>query len=237
MQNQHFRCQEWAPKAELLDRIVTSTNGYAKKKLPLSWYETITRAEILHFFAIYYHSGIVWLSLKEEYWKLDHSIWPIHSACQDLTHNHFKYIWRYIHLTETPKNEIENEVDTLEDNKKKVDLEPPEQVEKSGCIWQGIQGAQTMFSKISLNKLIEWLWEPSIEHLEWPIFSFLGNMCAIYVKHFYATHNTKNRLCNFMLDATLRIATCSFSPVCSFLSREVPLINNFFPLQWHLPLA
>ena len=49
-----------------IDRIVTSTHAYARKKLPPSQYEAVPRAEILQFFANYYYSGMVWPPSKED---------------------------------------------------------------------------------------------------------------------------------------------------------------------------
>ena len=83
-----------------IDKVVSATNAYASAQLPPLKVEPVARVDILQFFALYYYFGLVRLPSKEDYWKADYSIWPIHPACQCMTKNCFLYIWRYIHLTD-----------------------------------------------------------------------------------------------------------------------------------------
>ena len=63
-----------------IDKVVLATNAYARSQLPPSKVEPVGRAEILWFIALYNYFGLVRLPSKQDYWKADHTIWPVHPA-------------------------------------------------------------------------------------------------------------------------------------------------------------
>ena len=59
----------------------------------------IKPSDICHFLAMYYYMGVVRLPAKIDYWKTDHTFWPLHPPAQNIPRDKFLYIWRYLHLT------------------------------------------------------------------------------------------------------------------------------------------
>jgi hypothetical protein len=82
----------------LLELMASKTNSYAKSRLPPSKLVDITSSDICYFLAMYYYMGIVQLPSKDDYWKSDHSFWPVHPPAQNIKRDKFMYIWRNLHF-------------------------------------------------------------------------------------------------------------------------------------------
>jgi hypothetical protein len=112
---------------------------YAAGRLPPEKRRTITRSDLLHFIAAIHHMGLVKLPSKDDYFRAGvESVWPIHPAIM-VTKNHFKYIWRNIHLNfkaeeEEEDDESESDAEEEDDEEEEIvvhdlendsDTEPP----------------------------------------------------------------------------------------------------------------
>jgi hypothetical protein len=105
----------------LIEQITRSTNAYAKKSLPVDAIKEVSSSEMYFFFAIIFYMGLVRLPAKEDYWKEDPGIWPIHPPCAALSFRRFKYIWRVIHLTQ--REEMLDVEDPMLDMEEQMEVE------------------------------------------------------------------------------------------------------------------
>jgi len=84
----------------LIDKMVSSTNAYAKSWLPPNKIRHVGRPEMLRFLAVIYYMGIVKLPAKKDYWRDSQStVWPTHPVCGHISRALFEYIWRNVHFT------------------------------------------------------------------------------------------------------------------------------------------
>jgi hypothetical protein len=105
--------------------MATKTNSYAKSRLPPSKLVEITPSDICYFLAMYYYMGIVRLPSKDDYWRSDHSFWPVHPPALNIRRDKFMYIWRNLHF-QGGTSEPDEEADIEEDGEEEEDGETQE---------------------------------------------------------------------------------------------------------------
>ena len=62
------------PPDSLIDKTVEQSNVHAKSRLPPAKIIELTHANILHFFAIHCHVGLVKLPCEHDHWKAEKSV-------------------------------------------------------------------------------------------------------------------------------------------------------------------
>jgi hypothetical protein len=82
----------------MLEDWCEKTMAYAASHLPPSKLINVTPTDMCNFLSMYYYMGIVRLPAKKDYWRSDHSFWPIHPPAQLIKEDLFMYIWHNFHL-------------------------------------------------------------------------------------------------------------------------------------------
>jgi hypothetical protein len=116
----------------LLEEMATKTNSYARSRLPPSKLVKVKASIICYFLAMYYYMGVVRLPSKEDYWRMDHSFWPVHPPAQNISRDMFMCIWRNLHfLGAMTEPDEEDDIDE-EEEEDAIDNTEEEEEEEEG---------------------------------------------------------------------------------------------------------
>ena len=112
---------------ELLEVMASRTRQYAASRLPPSRRIDVQPQHIAYFLAMYYYQGIVRLPNKKDYWRADHSFWPVHPPAQNISRDMYMYIWRNLHfLGAQDEEDEEDDIEEEEEYEMQEGLDPNE---------------------------------------------------------------------------------------------------------------
>lgn len=115
-------CEVFFPDT-LLNDMVTATDDYARRRLSLRAFKSVSKSDLLEFFAAIYYMGVIRLPAKEDYFRgFDGScIWRPHPAIHIKRHK-FRYLWRNFHLVpDSVEQEEEDPYDSADDEEAEPD--------------------------------------------------------------------------------------------------------------------